>query len=81
MEHTESDDEWIENSPVGSSKNNGIVARVIQSVQALRSATEEKMGVKVDLRRIPCGRGSPNEPDSSRQDSKSVVTAKRRTSD
>ena len=43
MEHIESD---VENSPVGSSKNNGIVERAIQSVQGMirtrRSAIEEK---------------------------------------
>ena len=43
----------IENSPVGSSKSNGIVERGILSVQGMirtiRSAIEEKWAVKIEV--------------------------------
>ena len=43
----------IENNAVRSSKSNGIVERVIQSVQGMvrtiRSGTEEKCVVKIDV--------------------------------
>ena len=56
MEHHVGNDEWIkdviENSPVGSSKSNGIVERAIQSVQemirTIRSDIEGRWGVKID---------------------------------
>ena len=43
----------VEHSPVHSSKSNGIVERAVQSVQGLirtmRSAVEEKWGVKLEV--------------------------------
>ena len=56
----------IENSPVGSSKSNGIVERAIQSVQGMiRTIRTSKDGCEGrSMRRTPFRRGSQNTRDS-----------------
>ena len=55
----------IENSPVGSSRSNGIVVRAIQSVQGMiRTIGTDIEGRWRWMRHIPFGRGSQNTRDS-----------------